>query len=158
MVGSAILSKAADKAESFCIPVCVASISTPNSLNWSIVLPRASRVKIDLNALPITAPPRAVLCSTAVTRPKSSLKLTPASSAVDPARLNASAKSCADTAKAVSTATILLTIWLAVRPADAKPLIAAVRALTDFSASSPEIRVRTKAALSLFAVSSALRP
>ena len=75
------------------MPVCVLSISTPNSLSFSIVDPLDILVKIDLNAFPITAPPREVLCSTAVTSPKSSLKLTPASSAVEPARLKASAKS-----------------------------------------------------------------
>ena len=133
-------------------------MATPSSLSCSIVEPRLILVNIDLKALPITAPPRAVLCSTAVIRARSSSNFTPASSAVEPARLNPSARSCAETAKAVSTATILLTICSAVNPAEVNPFIAAVRAFTDCSALNPDIRVRIKAALSLFALSSAPSP
>ena len=90
--------------------------------------------------------------------PSNSSKLTPASSAVDPAREKPSARSFEDTAKAWSTAVNLFTICSAVSPAEVKPLRAAVKALTDFAESRPETRVRIKAALRRFAVSSALKP
>ena len=123
-----------------------------------MTVPLPSLAKIDLKALPITAPPLAVFCWTAVTNPSNWSKETPASSAVEPALEKASARSFADTANAVSTAINLLIICSAVSPADVKPLIAAVKALTEPSASNPETLVRIRAAFNLFTVSSADKP
>ena len=85
-------------------------VTTPSLFKASITLGLCTLVKIVLNELPITAPPRAVICWVAATTPKSSSKLTPAVEAVLPTRLKASAKSAELTAKAASTAANLLVI------------------------------------------------
>ena len=80
----------------------------PISSSASKVLGLWRRVKIVLKLLPITAPPRAVICCAAVTIPSSWSILTPAVAAVLPTRLKASAKSAPLTANAWSTAINLL--------------------------------------------------
>ena len=81
-------------------PVVMSRVSTPIARNffWTSVLPIL--VKMVLNALPITAPPRAVLCCTAVVMANNSSMLTPASTADEPTRDIALARSSELTAKA----------------------------------------------------------
>ena len=86
----------------------------PSVPNKSTTLPRCKRVKIVLNELPITAPPRAVVCCAEVTIAISSFNETPDCAALLPTRAKASAKSAELTAKAASTVANLLTTSVAV--------------------------------------------
>ena len=70
----------------------------------------------------------------------------------------ASARSAELTAKAASTAAILFTISLDFKASFVKPFIAAVNAITEDAASSPDIRVKIKASFVLFKVSSIPKP
>ena len=89
-------------------------LSTPKLSNKFTTLPLCSLVKIVLKELPITAPPRAVVCCAEVTIAISSFNETPDCAALLPTRLIASAKSSELTANAASTLANLLTISVVV--------------------------------------------
>ena len=138
---------------------CSASlVATPRDSRAVITLGLCILVKIVLNALPITAPPRAVTCWVAATMPNSSSNPTPAVEAVLPTRLKASAKSAELTANAASTAANLFVISAEVYAAALYPLITAVSAETESAAFIPEIRVRINASFALLRVSSTPNP
>jgi hypothetical protein len=99
----------------------------PKVPSKSTTLPRCKRVKIVLKELPITAPPRAVVCCAEVTMAISSFKLTPDCAALLPTRARASARSAELTAKAASTLANLLTTSVAVTAWLAYEFTAAVR-------------------------------
>ena len=109
-------------------------------------------------ALPITAPPRPVVCCTEVTIAFNSSNPTLASFAEDPTRPIASTKSLAPTANFVSTATNLLTEEVVVIIALSNALTVAVKELTALSALIPVNLTNVKASEVLFNVSSVLRP
>ena len=115
-------------------------------------------MKIVFKALPITAPPRAVVCCTEVTIPSNSSKLTPASLAEDPTRWIASERSLELTANLASTAASLLTTSVVVRASFVNEFTAAVRASVLETTSRPERRVKIRASLVLLSVSSSPKP
>ena len=131
---------------------------TPRPLSWSTTSVLLILVKIVLSELPITGPPRAVVCCTAVTAAINSSIPNPASSAVAPTRLIAFARSAELTAKAASTLAILLTIWVLVRVTLLNEFMAAVRASTEFFASNPERRIKIIASFVLWRVFSTPKP
>ena len=133
-------------------------MAIPKLFNNSIFSGRPARVKIDFKALPITAPPRAVLCCKAVIADKVSLRDTPASCAVLPTRDKPSAKSSVETAKALSKFVNLSTKSPELLSSLENVFIAAVIASTAFVASIPAILVRVKASLVLLNCSSKLKP
>ena len=98
-----------------------------------------------LNELPITAPPRAVICCADVTAAINSSIPRPASIAELPTRLTASAKSLELTANAASTAANLLTKVEESIAAAEKEFNAAVIASTDSAAFKPDNLVKIKA-------------
>ena len=115
-------------------------------------------VKIVFNPLPITAPPRAVVCCSAVTKPIKLSISTPASIATAPVLSKAFIKSSELTANLTSTAANLSIISVVESPASPKALTAAVKPDTAEAASSPVNRVKIKASLVLLKVSSIVRP
>ena len=133
-------------------------VATPICCSASRVLGLWSLVKIVLNALPIFAPPLAVICWAAVTTAMVSFNETLADSAELATRLIASARSAELTANAASTAAILSTTSVVVNASLRKELSAAVKATTEAVRSSPDKRLKTMASLVLCRVSAALKP
>ena len=133
-------------------------VATPISSRASLTDDLCILVNILLNALPITEPPRAVICCTLVTAANNSSKLTFAPWAVDPALARAFAKSSVLTAKAASTVASLLTSSVVVNAVEPKLFTAAVKVSTDFAASIPDNLVRIIASFIRLRVSSAPKP
>ena len=106
-------------------------------------------MKIVLSPLPITDPPLAVVCCSAVTKPIKLSIPTPASIATAPVLSRAFIKSSELTANLTSTAASLSIMSVVVRPADAKALTAAVNPDTASAAFSPVNRVNINASLVL---------
>ena len=115
-------------------------------------------MKIVLNELPITDPPRAVLTCTAVITPTNSSNDTPARLATDPARLIPSIKSLSETAAATAAADNLLSITLLESPDLLKEFIAAVKPETASVAPRPDTRVNIIESANLFWTSVASKP
>ena len=103
---------------------------TPNLSKSFITLGLWILVKIVLSELPITLPPRAVVCCAEVTAAINWSNETPALSALLATRLMASAKSDELTANFASTLANLFVISVDDRAVLLKLLIAAVRAST----------------------------
>ena len=131
---------------------------TPKSCKVVKFSKLCSLVNIVLKELPITAPPRAVFCCTAVMTPTSSLKSTPAWFATDADLFIPSIKSLSETAAAAAADDSLLRISELSSPDFLKELIAAVKPDTDSAAPRPDKRLKTIESFSLFKTSSALRP
>ena len=132
--------------------------ATPISSNCLIDSGLCILVKIVLSPLPITAPPRAVVCCNEVMIPTKLSSSTPASIATAPARSRPLIKSSELTANFTSTAASLSIISVVVRPASPKALTAAVNPETASAASRLVIRVKVKASLVLFKTSATLKP
>ena len=137
---------------------CMSVTCIPRLLSRSKFSDLPIRVKIVLKELPITAPPRAVFCWTAVIIPPSSSILTPANSATDAERLKPSMRSLSDTANWLAALLILLRTSPVVKPAFVKLLTAAVNPDTASAALMPESLDKISESLSLFVTSVALKP
>ena len=128
------------------------------SSSANIVAGLCSLVKIVFKALPITGPPRAVVCCSAATRPDNLSISNPTSLATAPVLSKAFTKSSALTANLTSTAANLSIISVVVSAASPSPLIAAVNPATDSAASRPVNRVNVSASFVLLSVSSTDKP
>ena len=132
--------------------------ATPRSSICRIDSGRCILVNMVFKLLPITAPPRAVVCWSAATKPTKLSNSTPASMATAPALCKPLIKSSELTANFTSTAANLSIISVVVNPASPNALTAAVSPATASAAFKLVNLVSINASLVLFSTSSVLRP